>query len=277
MQLEHELRHALADGDADSGLLLHYQPKYDRNGEIRSAEALVRWQHPTLGLLAPDRFIPLAEESGLIIALGEWVVRRTCAQMRAWRDAGLPALRVAINLAASHFLDDGLLPLLVGETQRYGIPPEQIELELTESGMMRDPERAVEVTRALTSAGFALSIDDFGTGYSSLAYLKRFPVHKLKIDISFVRDMLTDRNDLAIVSAIVAMAKSLGLKTLAEGVEEAAQAEHLLALGCDEAQGYYFARPEPAEVFARRWLQSACPSHDLGQDVDRQEQGHLGT
>lgn len=229
-------------------------------------------------MVSPAEFIPIAEERGLIGTLGEWALAGACRQVRHWQERGCPLPgRVAVNVAAKQFEDDDFVDRCLRIARESGAASSAIELELTESGMMRDPERAVEVTRALTSAGFALSIDDFGTGYSSLAYLKRFPVHKLKIDISFVRDMLTDRNDLAIVSAIVAMAKSLGLKTLAEGVEEAAQAEHLLALGCDEAQGYYFARPEPAEVFARRWLQSACPSHDLGQDVDRQEQGHLGT
>ena len=252
VQLEHELRHALADGDADSGLLLHYQPKYDRNGEIRSAEALVRWQHPTLGLLAPDRFIPLAEESGLIIALGEWVVRRTCAQMRAWRDAGLPALRVAINLAASHFLDDGLLPLLVGETQRYGIPPEQIELELTESMVMQDTARVRAMLGSMHAHGFQLAIDDFGVGYSSLSLLSFLPVDTLKIDRSFVEDMLNVPRQASIVRAIIALARGLGLEVVAEGVETAEQADALHREGCDLIQGYHFARPMPADEFARR-------------------------
>ena len=252
VQLEHELRHALADGDADSGLLLHYQPKYDRNGEIRSAEALVRWQHPTLGLLAPDRFIPLAEESGLIIALGEWVVRRTCAQMRAWRDAGLPALRVAINLAASHFLDDGLLPLLIGETQRYGIPPEQIELELTESMVMQDTARVRAMLGSMHAHGFQLAIDDFGVGYSSLSLLSFLPVDTLKIDRSFVEDMLNVPRQASIVRAIIALARGLGLEVVAEGVETAEQADALHREGCDLIQGYHFARPMPADEFARR-------------------------
>ncbi|WP_205624844.1 putative bifunctional diguanylate cyclase/phosphodiesterase [Ralstonia mannitolilytica] len=275
LEIVHRLETALAAGR----LQLHYHPQVHLpSGKIVGAEALSRWHDADWGMVSPAEFIPIAEERGLIGTLGEWALAGACRQVRHWQERGCPLPgRVAVNVAAKQFEDDDFVDRCLRIARESGAASSAIELELTESGMMRDPERAVEVTRALTSAGFALSIDDFGTGYSSLAYLKRFPVHKLKIDISFVRDMLTDRNDLAIVSAIVAMAKSLGLKTLAEGVEEAAQAEHLLALGCDEAQGYYFARPEPAEVFARRWLQSACPSHDLGQDVDRQEQGHLGT
>ncbi|MFA5494252.1 MAG: EAL domain-containing protein, partial [Porticoccaceae bacterium] len=175
--------------------------------------------------------------------------------------------RVAVNVAARQLEDEGFVERMLAIVAENGADPSLIEFELTESGVMRDPERAVEITRALTSAGFALSIDDFGTGYSSLTYLKRFPIHKLKIDISFVLHMLSDANDLAIVSAIIAMAKNLGLTTLAEGVEDRAQAERLRALGCDESQGYHFGHPEPAEAFARRWLapgSSGAPANTAG-------------
>ncbi len=252
LQLENDLRHALAEGTAESGLLLHYQPKCDHNGKICSAEALVRWQHPTLGLLAPQRFIPLAEECGLIIALGEWVARRVCAQMRAWRDAGRPPVPVAINLAATHFLDDSLLPLLVGETQRHGIPPEQIELELTESMVMQDAEHVRARLRAMHEHGFQLAIDDFGMGYSSLSTLSFLPLDTLKIDRAFIKDMLSVPRQASIVRAIIALARGLGLKVVAEGVETPEQAEALHREACDLMQGYYFARPLPADEFARR-------------------------
>ncbi|MEW5890746.1 MAG: EAL domain-containing protein [Pseudomonadota bacterium] len=241
-------------------LQLHYQPQVHLpTGRLTGAEALLRWFFdPEWGPVPPAEFIPIAEERGMMVSLGEWVLQEACRQMKAWQEAGLvfPG-RLAINVAAQQMEDAAFVGRVQGILGAAGIEPSLFELELTESGMMTDPERAVTVTEALKITGLALSIDDFGTGYSSLAYLKRFAADKLKIDISFVRDMLTNHNDHAIVSAIVAMAKSLGLKTLAEGVEQAAQAQHLLALGCDEAQGYYFGRPEPAEVFAWKWLRSA--------------------
>ena len=254
LQLEHGLRHALADAADGAGgkLVLHYQPKFDRNGETRGAEALMRWQHPALGLLAPDRFIPLAEESGLIIALGEWVVRRTCAQLRAWRDAGLPALPIAINLAATHFLDEGLLPLLVAQTRRCGIAPEQIELELTESMVMQDTEPVRAMLQAMHAHGFQLAIDDFGMGYSSLSTLSFLPLHTIKIDRAFIANMLSVPRQAAIVRAIIALARGLGLTVVAEGVETAEQADALRREGCDLMQGYHFAPPLEADEFARR-------------------------
>jgi len=254
LQLEHELRHALADAADGAGgkLVLHYQPKFDRNGETRGAEALMRWQHPALGLLAPDRFIPLAEESGLIIALGEWVVRRTCAQLRAWRDAGLPALPIAINLAATHFLDEGLLPLLVAQTRRCGIAPEQIELELTESMVMQDTEPVRATLQAMHEQGFQLAIDDFGMGYSSLSTLSFLPLHTIKIDRAFIANMLSVPRQAAIVRAIIALARGLGLTVVAEGVETAEQADALRREGCDLMQSYHFAPPLEADEFARR-------------------------
>ncbi|TXF12172.1 EAL domain-containing protein, partial [Pelomicrobium methylotrophicum] len=190
--------------------------------------------------------------------LGEWVLRAACRQMKAWVVAGLSLPgRLAVNVDAQQLEDAEFVAKAQAIIRAAGLAPSRFELELTESGMMADPERAIRVTQALKAAGFALSIDDFGAGYSSLAYLKRFAADKLKIDISFVRDMLDDRNDYAIVKTIIAMARSLGLKTLAEGVEAAAQAQALLELGCDEAQGYYFDPPAPADVFARKWLKPA--------------------
>jgi len=188
-------------------------------------------------------------------ALGKWVLQEACHQMKTWQQAGLQfSGRLAINVAAQQ-LDEADIANSIQEIVRAAdITPACLELELTESGLIGNVEHAIEIMQTLKEAGFALSIDDFGTGYSSLAYLKRLPADTLKIDISFVRDMLKDHHDYTIVTTIIGMARNLGLKAIAEGVEEAAQAEALLALGCDEAQGYYFGRPEPAHVFAQKWL-----------------------
>jgi diguanylate cyclase (GGDEF)-like protein/PAS domain S-box-containing protein len=237
-------------------LQLYYQPQVHlATGRLVGAEALARWHDSEWGWVNPAEFIPIAEERGLIGTLGEWALATACRQARRWAEArGGPLGRVAVNVAARQLEDDGFVDRVLAIVRNSGVTPAAIELELTESSMMADPERAIEVTQALAAAGFALAIDDFGTGYSSLSYLKRFAADKLKIDMSFVRDMLTDRNDYAIVSTIVAMGGSLGLETLAEGVETVAQAQALQALGCHLAQGYHFGRPEPAEDFARRWL-----------------------
>ncbi len=240
----------------DNALELYYQPQFDL-GTLRltGAEALLRWTDPQWGALSPAEFVPVAEEQGLMGRLGEWVLRSACRQLRAWQTAGLPLPgRVAVNVDARQFEDPEFVPKVCAIVEAAGLVPGVLELEITESAVMADPERAVAVTEALREAGFAIAIDDFGTGYSSLAYLKRFAVDTLKIDISFVRDMLSDGNDEAIVKTIIAMARSLGLATLAEGVEVQAQAERLRALGCDFAQGFHFGRPEPADAFARRWL-----------------------
>lgn len=255
LEMAHRLEAALKQGK----MHLNYQPQVHLpSGKIIGAEALARWHDAEWGMVSPADFIPIAEERGLIGALGEWALTEACRQVRHWRDLKCPLPgRVAVNVAAKQFEDDDFIDRVLRIAREAVVTPSAIELELTESDMMRDPERAVEVTRALASAGFALSIDDFGTGYSSLAYLKRFPVHKLKIDISFVRDMLNDRNDYSIVSTIIAMGKSMELETLAEGVEHAKQAEALMALGCHLAQGFHFGRPETADDFAGRWLHPA--------------------
>lgn len=246
------LEAALGNG----GLQLHYQPQIHLpTGRLVSAEALTRWQDAELGTIAPATFIPIAEERGLISSLGEWALHEACRQLRYWHehDRAVPG-KVAVNVAASQFDDDDFVERILSIPRENGIAAHHIELELTESGMMRDPERAVDITRALTSAGFTLSIDDFGTGYSSLSHLKRFPVSKLKIDLSFVRDMLTDRNDYAIVSTIIAMGRSMEVETVAEGVERIDQVDALLELGCQLAQGYYFGRPVSASDFASKWV-----------------------
>ena len=246
------LEEALVNG----GLQLHYQPQvYLSNGKLAGAEALARWQDAEWGIMSPADFIPIAEERGLIGRLGEWALHEACNQVHLWQERNCPMPgKVAVNVAAKQFEDDDFVDRMLRIAREHRIAASHIELELTESGMMRDPERAIDITRALASAGFSLSIDDFGTGYSSLSYLKRFPVNKLKIDISFVRDMLTDHNDYAIVSTIIAMGKNLELETLAEGVEQAGQANALLTLGCQLAQGYHIGRPIPAEEFESKWL-----------------------
>ncbi len=245
----------------ETGLLaLHYQPQFNlETGKLIGAEALLRWQDPVLGWVSPVDFIPVAEERGMMGALGDWVLREACRQVCDWDNCGSRMDgRVAINVSAVQLEDPDIVGRMLGIVHAAGLSPERFELELTESSMMADPERAVEVFELLSAAGFGLSIDDFGTGYSSLSYLKRFASDQIKIDISFVRNMLTDSDDHTIVTTIIAMARSLGMQTTAEGVEEHGQAQALLALGCDFAQGYHFGRPVAADAFRDSWLASAA-------------------
>ena len=244
--IENHLRYAVARNE----LLLHYQPRLDlRTGRISGMEALIRWQHPELGLVPPMRFIGVAEETGMIVEIGNWVLRTACAQNKAWQMAGLPALHVAVNVSArqfrkSHFADD-----VVKALADSGLDAKYLELELTESLMMQDVDEAVATLVTLKELGVALSIDDFGTGYSSLSYLRRFPIDYLKIDQSFIRDMLSDPNGAAIVRSIISLGHNLNFKVIAEGVETEAQLAYLERDDCDEMQGYFFSRPVPAEAF----------------------------
>ncbi|MCS0613578.1 EAL domain-containing protein [Massilia kyonggiensis] len=241
--LEHDLRGALARDE----LALAYQPKVDlRSGRVVGVEALLRWQHPVYGMVAPSEFIPVAEESGLIIPIGQWVLDQACAQLRAWRDAGHAGLTVAVNLSARQFLDDEVAARVVDTLARHGVPHGALELELTESTSMHDVGRSITVMKELKAAGVVLSIDDFGTGYSSLAYLKRLPIDKVKIDRAFVSDLEQSTESRAIVRAIVTAVRCLGLDVIAEGIEQPAQARLLMADGCFEMQGYHFGRPVPA-------------------------------
>ena len=245
--IEAELRHALARGE----LSLHYQPKIDlRSGAMVGMEALLRWKHPVMGMVSPARFIGVAEETGLIVAIGRWVLRSACTQNMAWQQAGLAPQRVAINLSARQFRDPGLSGEVAAALADSGLAAQYLELELTESLMMHNVDEAVALVAGLKRLGIALSIDDFGTGYSSLAYLKLFPVDYLKIDQSFVRDMLTEPKVAAIVRSVIALGQSLGFKIVAEGVETAAQHAYLRRYQCDEMQGYYFSKPLPADEFA---------------------------
>jgi diguanylate cyclase (GGDEF)-like protein len=243
---------------------LHFQPLVSLPaGTVIGAEALVRWHDSEFGWVSPTEFIPIAEERGMMGRLGDWVLGAACRRLAEWRRQGLafPG-RLSVNVSVKQLQDHDLAARLVAIVEDHGLSPECFELEITESSMMVDPEGALHIMEQLSEAGFALAIDDFGTGYSSLSYLKRFSVDQIKIDISFVRDMLSDKDDYAIVKAIIAMADSLGLKTTAEGVEDAAQADALAELGCHFVQGFNFGRPVSAAEFAGTWLQAAALSDE---------------
>jgi EAL domain-containing protein (putative c-di-GMP-specific phosphodiesterase class I) len=232
---------------ARSELLLHYQPQVDvRSGGIIGVEALLRWNDPGRGLVPPMQFIPLAEDTGLIMAIGEWVLREACGQAKRWQDAGLGPLVMAVNLSPRQFRQKNLVEMVAAILAETGLPPGCLELEITESTMMHRAEEAAVGLRDLHDLGVQISLDDFGTGYSSLAYLHRFPVHTLKVDQSFVRDIRSDRDDAAIVSTVISLARQLKLKSLAEGVETKEQLAFLRTRGCDSYQGYLFCRPQPA-------------------------------
>ncbi|MDB5762379.1 MAG: diguanylate cyclase domain protein [Herminiimonas sp.] len=246
LRIEGDLRTALERGE----FLLYYQPQVDlSNGRIVGMEALIRWQHPQLGLISPARFIALAEETGLIVPIGAWVLRTACQQCRAWQRAGFNGLRIAVNLSARQFAQEELVKSIAAALEETGLAPHYLEIELTESLVMMNVERAIGILRELKAIGVQLSIDDFGTGYSSLSYLKRFPIDVLKIDQSFVRDITVDTDDAAIVALIISLAHSLRLQVIAEGVENEKQLAYLRHHGCDEMQGYYFSKPVPAAQF----------------------------
>jgi EAL domain-containing protein (putative c-di-GMP-specific phosphodiesterase class I) len=212
-------------------------------------EALLRWQNPELGLVSPAEFIPLAEETGLIVSIGEWVIRTACKQNKAWQAAGLRPLRVSVNLSARQFKEQNLVERVAQVLNETGLEARYLELELTES-LLQNPEATITPLKELHALGVYLSIDDFGTGYSSLSYLKRFPIDTIKIDRSFVRDITTDADDAAIANAIITMAHSLGMHVVAEGVETGEQLAFLCRRECDSMQGYYFSKPLPADAFA---------------------------
>lgn len=213
-------------------------------------EALIRWRHPTLGLVPPATFIPMAEETGLIGPIGEWVLRAACTQTKIWLDAGMPPLRVAVNLSARQFKDRALITTIQNVLRETGLSADCLEVELTEGLAMEDVKQTVITLNALSAMGVSIAIDDFGTGYSSLAYLQRFPIDFLKIDQSFVRDIGTNADSAAIIRAIIAMAHNLQLKVVGEGVETEQQFDFLAGHECEEVQGYYFSRPLPAEEFS---------------------------
>jgi diguanylate cyclase (GGDEF)-like protein len=247
-ELETSLRHAIDNHE----LLLHYQPRVAIDSlEIVGVEALIRWQHPQLGLVPPGDFIPLAEETGLILPIGEWVLREACRQNRAWQDKGFARMRVGVNISARQFQQQNLAETVMRILEETELGPEFLELELTESSIMSNAEATIVVLNKLQTKGIAISVDDFGTGFSSLSYLKRLPIDSLKVDQSFVRDLATDPDDAALVMAIVSLAHTLRLRVVAEGVETADQLRFLRLLRCDEIQGYLISKPLPVAGLER--------------------------
>jgi len=243
LELENSLRHALERDE----FRVYYQPRIDvASSRIIGAEALIRWDCPGKGIIPPDSFISIAEETGLIIPIGQWILQEACRQNSLWQRAGLPSINVSVNLSPIQFRHAGLVQSVAGALAQTGLDPACLELELTESFVMHDAERINVAMQSLKTLGVDIAVDDFGTGYSSLSYLKRFPVDRLKIDKSFVRDIDSDPDDAAIVRAIITLGHALGLKVVAEGVETSAHLEFLRQHGCDELQGYYFSRPVPA-------------------------------
>ncbi|OQW95304.1 MAG: hypothetical protein BWK79_02890, partial [Beggiatoa sp. IS2] len=250
--LETQLRHAL---DRDE-LMLYYQPQIHlATGQIVGAEVLLRWQNPKMGVVSPRIFIPLAEETGLIVKIGEWVLHQACLQHQKWRNRGHPILRIAVNLSSRQFKQENLMNSIVQILENTYMDPNLLELELTESMLMQDADNSIKILHQLKEMGIQLAIDDFGTGYSSLSYLRRFPIDKLKIDKSFMVDIPVNQDDMAIIRAIVALARTLNLTVIAEGVETKQQLAFLKSLRCDEIQGFFYSRPLPAEEFAQLLLE----------------------
>jgi diguanylate cyclase (GGDEF)-like protein/PAS domain S-box-containing protein len=245
--LEGQLRYALERQE----LLLHYQPKVNlKTAAITSVEALLRWQHPERGLLLPGQFLPIAEDTGMIVAIGQWVLREACRQTREWLDAGLPAVPVAVNISSLEFRSEQFLEGIQVALKNARLDPRYLELELTETVLMRHAKSTAYALGQLKAIGVRLALDDFGTGYSSLSYLTRFPIDALKLDQSFVKDIIASTDDAIVVSAVISMGKSLKHRVIAEGVETLEQLAFLQAHGCDEGQGYYFSRPAIARQFA---------------------------
>jgi diguanylate cyclase (GGDEF)-like protein len=246
--IEESLRRAMERQE----FTLHYQPKIDlRTGEITGAEALLRWTHPVRGPVSPAQFIPVAEDCGLILPIGKWVLREACKQARAWQNAGLALGTIAVNISAMEFRDDKFLEEVFAIINDSGLDPKFLELELTESVLMKRAEATESILKTLRARGVKVAVDDFGTGYSSLSYLRRLPIDALKIDQSFVRQITTDPDETTIVTAVIGMGRSLKLRVVAEGVETQQQLAFLQQHECDEAQGYYFSRPVVPQEFAK--------------------------
>jgi EAL domain-containing protein (putative c-di-GMP-specific phosphodiesterase class I) len=255
LNLESSLRLALDKKE----LFLMYQPQMDiATGKITGLEALLRWQHPDLGLVPPDKFIQIAENCGLIVPIGEWVLRTACLQVRKWQDEGIPAVSIAVNVSAVQFRQEDFCELIRRVLHETGLAPQYLELELTEGLLLANADVTFSVLQELKAMGLTLAIDDFGTGYSNFNYLRQFRVSKLKIDRSFIRDVAVNPDDAAITTAILSMAKSLNLKVIAEGVEDEAQMSFLRAHQCDEIQGYYFSKPLAVDKVAGK-LRSNSP------------------
>jgi EAL domain-containing protein (putative c-di-GMP-specific phosphodiesterase class I) len=247
LALESSLRRALDHGEFQ----LHYQPKIDaRSGAIVGIEALLRWQHPELGMVAPAKFLPIAEETGLIVSIGKWVLKTACTQNVAWQKSGLPHLHMAVNLSRRQFSDEGLLRDITSILEETGMSPALLELEITESTLMHDVDKALGTLKAFRDIGLRLAIDNFGTGYSSLSNLRKFPIDTIKIDGSLIRDLSNQAENRSIAEATIAMGRNLSLTVVAECVETKAQADFLREHACDEFQGFYFSKPVTADKFA---------------------------
>jgi len=254
LELERDLRQALVDEQ----LVLHYQPKVDiRSGAIVGAEALIRWRHPVKGMVSPADFIPLAEETGLIVPIGQWALEVACKQVEAWHLAGYGDMTVAVNISVRQFEQANLCDVVMQALAAAGLAPRFLELEVTETAVMSRPEKATGILEQLRQLGVRISLDDFGTGYSSLNYLKHFPIHSLKIDQTFVRDITTDADDAAIAKLVIALGHEMGHTVIAEGVETEAQLKFLREHHCDEMQGYLFSRPVAADAFTALLEQQA--------------------
>jgi diguanylate cyclase (GGDEF)-like protein len=248
LELENDLRRALQLNQME----VHYQPKSEvATGRVSSVEALLRWRHPTRGLVSPTEFVPLAEECGLILPIGEWVLREACRQARAWQVAGVPFIRVAVNVSPMQFRQSNFLEAIQGALLEFDLEPQYLEIELTESTVMGNAEGSIEILEQLSRMGVVVSIDDFGTGYSSMSYLRKFPIDKLKIDRSFISELTTNPADASIVRAIISLAHSLRLKVVAEGVETPEQLQRLRELGCDQYQGFLMSAAVDAQEIER--------------------------
>jgi EAL domain-containing protein (putative c-di-GMP-specific phosphodiesterase class I) len=257
--IEVELRKALERNE----FVLHYQPKVDLvTGKFSGMEALIRWQHPVRGLIHPETFINIAEESGLLTKISKWTINTVCQQIQQWRQQGIRSISVAVNLSASFFQHKDFEETIENALAETGIPPESLELELTEATIMSDPQKVLGSMASMKALGLQLSIDDFGTGYSSLSYLKKLPVDKLKIDQSFIRNIAGDPDNAAVVRAVISIGRSMQLKVIAEGVENASQLAWLQAEGSEEAQGYYFSRPLPTKGMTELLKQGANFLHN---------------
>jgi diguanylate cyclase (GGDEF)-like protein/PAS domain S-box-containing protein len=262
LELENKLRRALERQQ----FTLHYQPRIDmRTRRVTGAEALIRWIVADEEVTPPSRFIPVAEEIGLIVPIGKWVLRAACAQNKAWQDAGLPPFVVSVNVSVRQFRQDNLVQTIAQVLRETGLEARYLEVELTESAVMHDADQFIAMLGELNDLGVQIALDDFGTGYSSLSYLKRFPVDRLKVDRSFVQDIATDSDDATIVRAIIALGHNLGLKVVAEGVETQQQLDFLRANHCDELQGYYFGRPLPGHAFVREYLHLSTPAEPCAE------------
>jgi diguanylate cyclase (GGDEF)-like protein len=271
LELENDLRRALALNQME----VHYQPKSDvQSGRVSSVEALLRWRHPTRGLVSPTEFIPLAEESGLILPIGEWVMREACRQASEWQRSGVPFIRVAVNVSPIQFRQSNFLNAIHSALLEFDLEPQYLEIELTESTVMGNAEESIQILEQLSRMGVVVSIDDFGTGYSSMSYLRKFPIDKLKIDRSFISELTTNPADASIVQAIISLAHSLRLKVVAEGVETVEQLQRLRELGCDQYQGFLKSAAVDAQEIERS-VRSGINADVVGEELFVKTQSRL--